>query len=297
MIAGIGKLYRGANEVTKVYLGTKVVYNSAVPIDPDARAYLDAISPFYSATWFDDILKTEEQFELDTSDMFIALKDNGLYALLKAFYPFSGGTADSNKINAKDPRNLDAAFRLSFFGSPTHNYLGTTYNGTTQYDNMHLNPFVELSFTDNQVSFYSRTAGAAGYDIGASEDSGAIVNELALIARYYLGNPDLAFYSVDDFYNLTPANSDGRGFYIGTKTGAMQKLWKNNTLLGNRNSIGSQLPNRDLYGQAINLNGAPGFFAARNICFRSVGGGLSDAEVGIFTNIVNTAQINQNRAI
>ena len=34
MIAGIGKLYRGANEVTKVYLGTKVVYNSAVPFIP-----------------------------------------------------------------------------------------------------------------------------------------------------------------------------------------------------------------------------------------------------------------------
>ena len=58
---------------------------------------------------------------------------------MKALYPFVGGTATSHKFNLKDPRDLDAAFRLQFNGGWTHNSNGVTPNGTNGYaDNKEL---------------------------------------------------------------------------------------------------------------------------------------------------------------
>ena len=40
------------------------------------------------------------------------LKDSSLWAKFIAIYPMIGGTASTTKWNLKDPRDLDAAYRL-----------------------------------------------------------------------------------------------------------------------------------------------------------------------------------------
>jgi len=295
MIAGIGKLYRGANEVTKVYLGTNVVYNSAVPIDSDARAYLDAISPFYSATWLSDIGKTLAQFETDTSDMFIALKDNLLYARLKAFYPMSGGTADSIKFNAKDPRNLDAAFRLTAFGSPAVTFNGIQGNGTTQYYSTHLNPTIAIpSATSYSHSVYSNSVVISR---NQSEIGSITRNNSVFIATKWSdnntyidnGNSGSNRVIVNNagqtglILGSRVANNDSRGFVRGLQTGATQTI------------IGGTLTNHDLYLISYNNSGNPTAFSNRALQFAHVGDGMTAAEVAIFNSIVHTAQLNQNR--
>jgi hypothetical protein len=70
------------------------------------------------------------------------LKTYGLWTKMKALYPFVGGTATSHKFNLKDPRDLDAAFRLVFTGGWTHTSTGAKPNGTTGYANTYLNPYV-----------------------------------------------------------------------------------------------------------------------------------------------------------
>jgi hypothetical protein len=67
------------------------------------------------------------------------LKSAGIWTKTVALYPFVGGTADTNKYNLKDPRDLDAAYRLSFQGGWSHSSLGSTPNGTTGYAEMFIN--------------------------------------------------------------------------------------------------------------------------------------------------------------
>jgi hypothetical protein len=45
-----------------------------------------------------------------------SLKEYSVWTKLNAIYPFVGGTATTHKWNLKDPRDLDAAYRLEFFG-------------------------------------------------------------------------------------------------------------------------------------------------------------------------------------
>lgn len=53
----------------------------------------------------------------------------GIWNKILAIYPFVGGTATTHKFNLKDPRDLNAAFRLVFSGGITHNASGVTGNG------------------------------------------------------------------------------------------------------------------------------------------------------------------------
>ena len=60
------------------------------------------------------------------------LKTSGIWTACEAIYPFVGGTARSNQYNLKDPRDLDAAYRLSFNGYWTFSSQGA--NANTAFD-------------------------------------------------------------------------------------------------------------------------------------------------------------------
>ncbi len=71
-------------------------------------------------------------------------------------YPIVGGTASSHKYNLKDPRDLDAAFRLTFASGWTHSSTGMTPLNT--FANTFFNPNSGFSTNDNvHLSYYSRT--------------------------------------------------------------------------------------------------------------------------------------------
>ncbi len=54
----------------------------------------------------------------------LSLKSGNIWSKMKAVYPFVGGTATSHKFNLIDPRDLNAAFRLSFVNGWTHSSTG-----------------------------------------------------------------------------------------------------------------------------------------------------------------------------
>ena len=54
--------------------------------------------------------------------------NNNLWTTLKAIYPMVGGTATSCKFNLKDPRDLNAAYRLQFNGGWTFSSTGAKPN-------------------------------------------------------------------------------------------------------------------------------------------------------------------------
>jgi len=92
-----------------------------------------------------------------TRTFYNSLMVDGLYDKLIAFYPFIGGTAGSHKFNGKDPRDLDAAFRLTFYGGITHSSDGIQPNGVNGYGDTHLNPLDYLDNTQGSLGSYIQT--------------------------------------------------------------------------------------------------------------------------------------------
>jgi len=99
------------------------------------------------------------------------LKAAGIWTKMKAIYPFVGGTATSHKFNLKDPRDLDAAYRLVFNGGWTHSSTGALPNGTTAYADTKLVPSSILTLGSFHHSTYSRTTWSVSAIMGGCNDN------------------------------------------------------------------------------------------------------------------------------
>jgi hypothetical protein len=126
----------------------------AVALDPDAEAFL-------TATGITDATITSA-----INTLVLDLKGYGIWTKMKAIYPIVGGTAATHKFNLKDPRDLDAAFRLEFFGGITHSVNGMQGNGTNGYAETHLRPD---AFNRNSLGGFCgiNQTGGTGVDFGA----------------------------------------------------------------------------------------------------------------------------------
>ena len=94
----------------------------------------------------------------DTRTFFATLYSIGVWDKLVAFYPFIGGTADAHKFNGKDPRDLDAAYRITWYGGMTHDYEGIKPNGSNAFGNTHLVPYPTIDGNnEGAIGAYLRT--------------------------------------------------------------------------------------------------------------------------------------------
>lgn len=229
------------------------------------------------------------------NQLVLDLKANGLWTQHKAIYPFVGGTSFTNKFNLKDPRDLDVAFRLVFTPVWTFGATGITPNGTTAFAETFLVPSTELGTADGSLFVYSRTNTAKGYDIGASNDTGAVTNTTSLICRY-TGNIAYGNYG-NGSYAVNIASTDGRGgFMVNRNDGTNTTLWKNGVKIKTV-AEAVTLTNRPLYIGAINAGGASNFGSNKEYAYISVGGGYSDAEALIYYNIIQTFQTALSRQV
>jgi hypothetical protein len=133
--------------LTAAQLNNRILNSFSIPssggsVDPDAQAFITAAG----------ITDPTQQSAINT--LVVGLKDDGLWTNMQALYPFVGGTATQHKYNLKDPRDLDAAYRLSFSGGWTHNADGITGNGVNTYADTFYN-------SPNSFGVYSRTFNAS----------------------------------------------------------------------------------------------------------------------------------------
>jgi hypothetical protein len=89
--------------------------------DADAIAFISAAS----------ITNTTQRNAINT--LVTDLKAASIWTKMQAIYPFVGGSATSHKFNLKDPRDLDSAYRIVFYGGWTHNSDGIQADGSTGY--------------------------------------------------------------------------------------------------------------------------------------------------------------------
>jgi hypothetical protein len=270
-------------------LQTTLGRSVGVPIvsDSDAQAFIEAAA-ITNATEADA-----------TNTLVIGMKAQGLWTKMKAVYPMVGGTASAHKFNLKDPRDLDAAFRLSFLGGWTHSNTGALPNGTNAYAITFLNPSTTLT-TSLGVSYYSRTnanTAADQVDIGLIQ----LPNYLYLTTQYNAGAIVNRFFGrcTSANFAIDSANPDARGFYYLGKTGNganLLKSFKNGVLQDTKTGDGAN-PNNTVFLGAGNFAGSASFYTNRQCAFASINDGLTDTEATNYYTLVQAFQTSLGRQV
>lgn len=262
--------------------------SGAPSVDADAQAFITAAS----------ITDATQQSAIN--QLVVDLKGYGVWSKMKALYPFVGGTASTHKFNLKDPRDLDAAFRLVFSGGWTHSSTGATPNGTNGYADTKLNPNNILTNNNTHLSYYSRSqvTNTSSCDIGCSGVSQVPQYTLNL---YYSSLSEKVFVAGSyPTLSVRSSNTNTLGLQIGSRTSSTSaKLYMNSSLLSTNNSNNTTiLPNINMYIAANRI--APSNileYSNKQCAFASIGDGLSDTEAANFYTAVQAFQVALNRNI
>ena len=238
------------------------ILTSAVLVDLDALAFITAA----------EITNVTQQSAIKT--LVADLKGYGLWTKMRAIYPFVGGTVSSHRWNLKDPRDLNAAFRLVFSGGGTHASTGWTPNGVNAYSNTFFTANT-LSSTSAHLSFYSRTDTAAGdkCEIGGVDSNGF---EADILVKH---TANLAYPILGFTQYPSVSNTNSQGFYIARRNDGTNVILDKN---GNKILTALQtpsLPNLQIYIGAQNrFNTSIVRYSDRECAFASIGDGLTDTE-------------------
>ena len=249
-------------------------YYSIYPTDSDAAAFVSAAG----------ITDSTQQSAVNT--LVTSLKSAGLWTKMKAIYPFVGGTATSHKFNLKDPRDLDAAYRLVFNGGWTHSSTGALPNGTTGYADTKLNMSTVLSsFNSNHIAFYSRTQNL----VDSANMGGGAAGSYVTIERSTQWNGTTYINSAVD-----PTT----GLFVNTRNAVnSQKFFRNGSQLGSTNTTSiTSSANANIFIGARNIGGG-NQYAAREASFATIGDGLTDAEASAFYTAVQAFQTTLGRQV
>jgi hypothetical protein len=244
--------------------------------DPDAQAFITAAA----------ITDPTQQLAID--NLVKGLKSDNIWTKMKAIYPFVGGTASTHKWNLKDPRDLDAAFRLVFNGGWTHSSTGATPNGTNGFADTKFNPNTSLTFNSAHLSFYSRTNNefASSSTMGSND---IVNNELRIILRRPTNIG--VFISTDNTNGLlTYSITNSQGLFIGNANGVnVRKFIQNSTILTPTSSAlrgVSAWPAYNIFIGARNNTGTANEFDNKQTAFSSIGDGLTDTEAAnLYTRV------------
>jgi hypothetical protein len=243
-----------------------------VSLDPDAQAFLTAAGI------------TDATISTAIDNFVIGLKTDNLWNKFYTLYPIVGGTAETHKWNLKDPRDLDAAFRITFQGGITHSSTGIQSNGSSGYGNTH---FKDSNWTNanRSISLYSRTN-----DFGAGKVSTGIFSS-GVLTQFLLkfSNSNDCYMRFSDTGQQIGTVTDTRGFFSGSKfatSGSNVRGYKNNVVLGNRSQTSTAMANINYFILAQNGSGTAAEFSLREYCFFAYGQSFNDVETSnLYTRV------------
>jgi hypothetical protein len=223
------------------------------------------------------------------------LKTYGLWTKMRAIYPFVGGSAASHKLNLKDPRNLDAAYRLNFYGGWTHTNNGAQPNGTTGYADSKYNPNINGQLNSAHISYYSRTNTSASNAIDMGALSAAPGNYHHMHIRH---TGDLMFGLINTSSAVSVSNNISQGLFISSRINSTNiSLYRNNSNIGNVSLNSTTQPNNNIYIGAGNITNSPQQYSSKESSFVSIGDGLTDTEAANFYTAVQKFQTTLGRNI
>lgn len=257
--------------VRSITEGQQVIF-----LDPDAQAFITAAS----------ITNQTITSAIDT--LVVSLKNAGLWTKMTAIYPFVGGTASSHRFNLKDPRDLDAAFRLVFIGGMIHNSNGITFGGVNGFANTYLNPSL-LPQNSNSQMFYNRVLPTTSSYNGTNNFSlGSYSNGTVIEAS----SNSASATSVSGTFN-------GLIAYIRRSSGQADsvELYRNGVTIQTNNFTSIAPSTNNYYIGAYNNSGVAILFSTYNLAFASLGDGLTDTEAANFYTAVQAFQTTLGRQV
>lgn len=271
--------------------GTKIVGDgTSVPqvLHPTVNQYVDIIRQngyVMSRTEIDAVNNMVQGFVV-----------NGMWDKFKAIYPFIGGTANTNRFNLKDPRDSNAAFRLSFVGGWTHSSNGSQPNGTTGYADTFLIASTQLTLNDTHLAFYSRTATVTNNQ----RDIGAYVN--GVLPCMAIGTNTGVIMS--DQYNfnqrLSVSISSAQGLFHGNRNSSTShQMFRNGKPVGIVTTANvSSFPTISFYVGAPNQTTAGlGSLSNKQYAFASIGASFTEAQAHAFYALVQRFQTTLGRQV
>ena len=274
----------------EAYLIEKWIGSPGPVYDPDTQAYLVATG-------------LDASYAPILDDLVLDLKANGLWAKMTAIYPFIGGTAALHKWNLKDPRDLDAAYRLTFLGpnGGAHstalgyrpNPQGLAANGN--FADTHFVPLGTLAQDSTHLAFYSLQDVPPGDRAEMGNFAWGPANaRFHIIARYQGVNA--YYYGMSEAGATNTPIPAASGLFVATRTGpTVQTAYRNGVKVGGPDGNPSvALPNGSVYIGAINE------FLNRSdipVGFASIGSGLDDRNNTDLYNIVQAYQTALSRQV
>lgn len=263
--------------------------------DPDAQAFITASGI------------TDPTQQTAINSLVLGLKSNGLWTKMNAIYPFVGGTSSTHKWNLKDPRDLDAAYRLVFSGGWTHSSTGAKPNGVNAYANTYLIPSAVLNYAS--LSYYSRTNTAEigtgdsnGIVVGVRSDNTTVNNALNLRIKSNPTNNNDFFYSRTGSAANTSVrvvNSNGLGLFSGALDASTSKIYRNGVnLTGTVTTFVRNTPNLSIYIGALNNKGFGGSeYSLKESAFAHIGDTLDATEMANLYTVVQAFQTTLGRQV
>lgn len=274
----------GSTAVSALYVGDTKVWPST---DPATDAFVAASGLDSSFVPALDILVT-------------GLKANNLWSTMSAVYPFIGGTADTHKFNLVDPRDSDAAYRLSFNGpylthSTTAGFMpNPAADYSTGWADTHLVAEGTLDPTSVHLSLYSlgELGNAPRCDMGAYNWDGS-GGRFHLIVHYTSGE---YYYSLGHRGTPNVPGGAGSGMYVSSRVSVNEEYaYRNGALLGGNGNAPTGLPYVPVLIGA--LHSYPRECSDLKFGFASIGAGLSSQDTANLYTVVQAYQAALGRAV
>lgn len=261
-------------------------YKFGVGIDADVQAFLTATGI------------TDPTITTALINLVAALKSAGLWSKMIAIYPIVGGTAGTHKYNLKDPQDTDAAFRMTFSGTITHNAAGMAGDGSTGYGNTHLTPSSDIPANEGSNGAFIEGFNFSGFGINHSDGCRTTGNKQLLYTAewsdgncYYAANGSSGASTAWSFFGVTT-----RGFVQNVRKDSANSYFQ---IATTRVSYAAAYdpPTNVAYFLCENFNGTPSFFSGsgriHKYCF--IGGALTTAEMDAHNTAVAAFQSDLSR--
>jgi len=191
--------------------------------------------------------------------------------------------ASQFKFNLKDPRDLDAAFRLVFNGGWTHSSTGALPNGTNGYADTKFIPSTSFSSNNNSFGVYSRTDNVNGENFMGT--STALANRLFMYVKFSaLGASQINHNSQTSAVPLI-LNSSGY-LHSNRIVAGTHKLFVNGALNTTATSNEQGLSTVPIFISSWNNSGVASGFSNRQLAFAHLADGLTDTEAAnLYTRV------------
>lgn len=266
-------------------IGVQSFVSAGVSTDADAQAFITAAG----------ITDATQRSAINT--LVTDLKSYGIWTKMKAIWPFVGGTSSSHKWNLKDPRDLDAAYRLVFSGGGTHSSTGYQPNGVNGYGDTFLNVNTTLNTDNTSIAYYSRTNDYSFALMGcveaASPDRGILLSPKFSSSF----NNDFSCVNSSTVSKTAAINTNGL-FIVSRIVNNQFKGYQNNSIAYTSATNSGIKPNLKIYIGARNNSGnIASQFTNLQCAFASIGDGLTDTDAANLYTAVQAYQTSLNRQV